>query len=133
MAAESDEDALSWGEGSDPTHVESPQTAHPAADVPKTSEPRGDSAILVTYGVFGGIFLLYVVGWLLGVRTMALGSAGVFAQVMDRIGQFLALLSPALWFFGVLLLIPSTRPRTRIIWLVVGVILLAPWLFFFGL
>lgn len=133
MAAEPDDDALTWGGSADPSYLDSPVAESPVDDEPPENEPRNSSAILVSYGVFGGIFLLYVVGWIIAVQKLALGSSGILAQVMDRLAEFLALLSPALWFFGVLMLIGSDRARSRIVWLALGVILLAPWPFFFGL
>ena len=133
MAADPDDDALSWGGGTDPSYLDTPPDEAEEAPEAGASESRDSSAVLVAYGVFGGIFLLYVIGWVVALQQIPLGSSGILAQAMDRFAQFLALLSPALWFFGVLLLLPSERVRTRITWLAVGAVLLAPWPFFFAL
>jgi hypothetical protein len=132
MSADSDDDALSWGGEKDPTHVESIVADGPQQDEADVAEPGTSSALLVTYGVFGGIFLLYVVGWIIAIQSIPAGSPGALAAVMDRIAQFLAFLSPVLWFFGVLMLTPKTRARTRILWLALGVLILAPWPFILG-
>lgn len=131
MAA--DDDALTWGGGTDPSYLDSPVAEQSVHDEPHDDEPRNSSAALVAYGVFGGIFLVYVVGWIVAVQHLTLGSSGILAQIMDRFAEFLALLSPALWFFGVLMLVGSDRVRSRIVWLALGVVFLAPWPFFFGL
>ena len=132
MSTEPDDDALSWGGESDPTHVESTVADEARQEAPDVAEPGTSSALLVTYGVFGGIFLLYVVGWIIAIQSIPAGSPGALAAVMDRVAEFLAFLSPVLWFFGVLMLTPKSRARTRILWLVLGVLVLAPWPFILG-
>jgi hypothetical protein len=132
MSTEPDDDALSWGGESDPTHVESTAADEARQEAPDVAEPGTSSALLVTYGVFGGIFLLYVVGWIIAIQSIPAGSPGALAAVMDRVAEFLAFLSPVLWFFGVLMLTPKSRARTRILWLVLGVLILAPWPFILG-
>ena len=129
---ESDDDALSWGTERDATHVES-AVEEPASDPHAIEAPEPtNSVLLVVYGVFAGVFLLYVVGWIIAVQSIGVGSAGALALILDRFAQFLAFLSPVIWFFGVLLLVPHTKPRTRILWLVLGVVVLAPWPFVLG-
>jgi len=130
---ESDDDALTWGTERDATHVES------VVDEPQDDETELDEApaptssvLLVVYGIFAGVFLLYVVGWIIAVQSIDVGSAGALALVLDRVAQFLAFLSPVIWFFGVLLLVPNTKARRRILWLVLGVVVLAPWPFVLG-
>jgi hypothetical protein len=133
MTAEPDDEGLTWGGETDPTHVESPVVELPNDDEQTdAAEPGISSGLLVTYGAFGAIFILYLVGWLIAIQSAPAGLSGPLAAVMDRIGQFLAFLSPALWFFGVFLLAPELRVRTRIIWLAVGVVILAPWPFVLG-
>ncbi|MBK4346322.1 hypothetical protein [Lacisediminihabitans changchengi] len=130
---ESDDDAFTWGTERDATHVES------AVDAPVVDEDEIDDApeptssvLLVVYGIFAGVFLLYVVGWIIAVQSIGVGSAGALALILDRVAQFLAFLSPAIWFFGVLLLVPNTKARRRILWLLLGVVVLAPWPFVLG-
>jgi hypothetical protein len=137
MAALEDEDAeaLTWGTERDTTHVEAPE-ASAGVEEPEDQEdaeaPATGSALLVVYGIFAGIFLVYIVGWIIAIRSLDLSGGGPLAEVLDRIAQFLAFLSPALWFFGVLLLVPSDRARTRILWLLLGIVVLAPWPFVLG-
>jgi hypothetical protein len=136
MAVDPDEEALTWGTERDTTHVESPDVPEVVSpddeDDDEPEQPSGTSALLVVYGIFAGVFLLYIVGWIIAIESIDIAGAGSLALVLDRVGQFLAFLSPAIWFFGVLLLVPATRARTRILWLVLGVIVLAPWPFILG-
>jgi hypothetical protein len=132
MAADSYEEGLSWGSENDPTHVEAPVVEH-AADGTEPDEPGMGSALLVTLGVFGGVFLLFTVGWIIGVQRSTVPSTGLFFAFMYRLGQILAIAAPATWFVGVLVLARERRAGVRILWLLLGVVLLAPWPFILGL
>ncbi len=147
MPRDQDSDALDWGDGSnDPTYLrpeadaatvaderqESDADARPGADdilEQSDDRPGGSatgSALLVVYGVFAGVYLLYVVGWIIGVRRDPFTSPNLFFEVMYQFGEFLAIMSPVLWFGLTLLL---TRQRTavvRLVWLVVGMLVVAP-------
>ena len=129
---ESDDDALTWGTERDATHIESAVDTPVVEDHPIEAPEPTSSVLLVVYGIFAGVFLLYVVGWIIAVQSIGVGSAGALALILDRLAQFLAFLSPVIWFFGVLLLVPHTSPRARILWLVLGVVVLAPWPFVLG-
>jgi hypothetical protein len=133
MSAEPDDEALSWDGQKDSTHVESTFADElPRDEAPDAAEPPASSALLVSYGAFGGVFLVYVVGWIIAIQAIPASSAGALPAVLDRVAQFLAFLSPVLWFFGVLMLTPKTRARTRMLWLALGVVILAPWPFILG-
>jgi hypothetical protein len=138
MAQVDDEDAeaLTWGTERDTTHVEAPgapaEVEEAEEDEEEPEAASSGSALLVVYGIFAGIFLVYIVGWIIAIRSLDLSGGGPLAEVLDRIAQFLAFLSPALWFFGVLLLVPSDRARTRVLWLLLGIVVLAPWPFVLG-
>ncbi|ARC57350.1 hypothetical protein AS850_09710 [Frondihabitans sp. 762G35] len=141
---ENDDEALSWGESRDPSYVEGP-----AADAASTAvgddpddDPEEDdeelpegvlsSPLLVAHGVFGAVFLLYTVAWLLAVsRGSAPNLAGV-PLAFWYIGQYLAVVSAPLWFTAALLLTPVTPPKARLIWFVAGVVVLLPWPFLLG-
>ena len=128
MAAEDDE-ALTWGGDRDPTHVE----GQPASPVEPDGTPLTTSAtssvLLVAYGVFGGVYLLYIVGWVIGVQRDTFTSGNLFFEIMYQFGEFLAICSPVLWFGLVLILTRGRRAVIRVLWLVVGILLLAPWPF----
>ena len=83
------------------------------------------SAELVLLGVLGGVYLLYSVGWLIWAISAAPDLGDPVAQFMYGLGRWLAVLAPALWF-GTTLWLTSERRRARLLWLIVGAIVLVP-------
>jgi len=145
---DSDDEALSWDGESDSSHVagpkplrEKPEREKPARPakpgrasavdddvaVDDDAEPRPTSSLLVlAYGIIAGIYALYTVGWattiLRGTGTMT----NLFAEIMFQFGEFLAIAAAPLWFASVLYLTRGRRPALRLIWLLVGLVLLVP-------
>lgn len=130
MSRDPDDDALSWGDERDPTHVDAPAEAPRAAD--PGGAPTTSSTMLVVYGIFGGAYLLYVLGWILAVQRDTYVQASLFAEIMYQFGEFLAIASPAVWLGAVLLLTRDSRAVTRVLWLLAGLLLVAPWPFILG-
>ncbi len=138
-----DEDALGWGdESGDPTHVDgrrserasaNPDGADDAADADEAGSgdaaARLSSPLLVSYGILAGIYLLYTVGWILGVQRDPFSSPTLFFEIMYQLGEFLAIASPAVWFFVTVLLTRGRRQIVRVVWLIVGAAVLLPWPF----
>lgn len=131
MATDPDDEGLSWGGETDPTHVDAP-VARPA-DEADPDAPGMSSALLVSLGVFGGVFLLFTVGWIIGVQRSTAPSANLFFAFMYQLDEILAIAAPAAWFVGVLVLARERRAGVRILWLLLGVVPLAPWPFILGL
>jgi hypothetical protein len=141
---ESDDDALTWGESRDPSYVEGPDSVETTSageadddldDEPDEEElPPGvlSSPLLVAHGVFGAVFLLYTVAWLLAVSRGSTPNLAGVPLAFWYIGQYFAVVSAPLWFAAALLLTPVRPPRTRLVWFVVGVIVLVPWPFLTG-
>ena len=131
MAAVEDEDAeaLTWGTERDTTHVEAPEAP---AEVEEPEEPHSQtgSALLVAYGVFAGAYVLFIAGWLVSVTNTDVPVVDILPTVMYRLGQVLAVASPLLWFGGVLVL--TRRVRSRVLWLLLGLLVVAPWPFILG-
>ncbi|MFJ3385761.1 MULTISPECIES: hypothetical protein [unclassified Curtobacterium] len=124
-----DEAALSWDDADDATHVDA---AHNPVRVKArrehdTDEPLGSGA-LVGMGVFGGVYLLYTVAWLVSASLLTVTGTGV-AGIASEIMRVLAIMAPAFWFAATLWLGQGTRNRTKFIWLLVGAIVLIPWPF----
>lgn len=130
MSRDPDDDALSWGDESDPTHVDAPAETREASD--RQDGPATSSTMLVVYGIFGGAYLLYVVGWVIAVQRDTYTQASMFAEIMYQFGEFLAIASPAVWFGAVLLLTRDSRAVARVSWLLAGLLLVAPWPFILG-
>ena len=88
--------------------------------------------MLVAHGVFGALLLLYTVAWLRGVGSVQPSFDSTLAAVMWRIGTWLAVAAPAIWFAATVWLVPTTRSRTRILSFIAAVVILVPWPFVIG-
>lgn len=141
MAADPDEEALSWSGETDPTHVGAPAAATAkrsptgqsqggtTAEGEKQDKPLNPLA-LVVFGILAGVYLLYAVGWAIIGFTSGVPVQGVFFSIMYQVGEALAIASPFLWAAAVWLRVKT--PAWRLLWLFVGVALLAPWPFIIG-
>lgn len=136
MGADPDEEALSWSGETDPTHVAAPAPL----TVAKATTASGSTAaeakaglspvVLIVFGVLAGVYLLYAVGWAISGFTSGVPVQGVFFGIMYQVGEALAVASPFLWAAAVWLRVKS--PTMRMLWLFVGVLVLAPWPFILG-
>jgi hypothetical protein len=126
MEDDPDADALSWGGDTDPTHVDAADSSPAAAPHPVPAPGTG-SLLLVGYGVFAGVYLLYTIGWFASVVRNTLTLAGLIPEIMYQLGEFLAIVAPGLWFGSVLLLTRGRRPLARVLGLLVGMVVLVPW------
>jgi len=148
MTSNRDNDALSWGGDSDPTLVpgsvgpelsdgwSAPHTKEPveAIDAVETRpEPTAGvgpdvagSAALVFMGILAGVYLLYTIGWFIGAGRVGVPvSADPLATFMFSFGTWLAVAAPVIWFATAFWL-TKNRPGTRLTWLIIGVVALAP-------
>jgi hypothetical protein len=148
MTADPDEDALAWAGETDPSHVDGPvakPTEPPAAGVSTapTAEPTPETpertqtpaVLLVTYGILGGVFLIYTIGWvtaILRLGTVRSPSADPLTEFMFALGEALAVASPLLWFGTVFLLTRGRKPIQRLLWILVGLMVVVPWPFLLG-
>jgi len=150
MNANRDNDALSWGGENDPTldqgtdalpegwtvprgaeANESQPTRGVKTQTPEQADAAG-SVLLVVLGILAGFYLLYTVGWFIGASRIEnpLTSDPV-SGFMFSLGVWLAVGAPLLWFAATFWL-TNDRPRARLAWLILGVIVLAPLPFIFG-
>lgn len=144
MGADSDDEALSWAGETDPTHVRAPKpgdtdpkrsadgtTAGAAAtDATDDAQSSLNPVMLVVFGILAGIYLLYATGWVLVGLTGRVPVQGAFFGIMYQVGEALAVASPFFWAGAVWLRVK--RPAWRMLWLLIGVLVLAPWPFIFG-
>ena len=126
------------GKGADRVVAQSEADAaeHPAASG-ETSSSMGNAA-LIGIGVLGGIYLLYVIGWIVGGLRLQ-GSAGFLVDangnaspawtIGNAVALGLAALAPVVWFALVYALTRRSRSWLRWALLALGVILLVPWPF----
>jgi len=125
-----DDEALAWGDADDATHVDAAHNPvavrqHGGRD-PETPETSGS---LVGFGVFGGVYLLYTVAWLLTASTAYVADVDTMLTVFVDVLRFLAIVAPALWFTVVLRAGRRRRTRTRLLWMLLGAAVLFPWPF----
>lgn len=96
--------------------------------VEEESPPLGN-ALLISLGVFGGVLLLYTIGWIIGGLRLAGTAQFLVAPAGYQFALWLAVAAPALWFVATLVLTRGSRAWLRIVWLVAGLVLLVPWPF----
>ncbi|GAA0958862.1 hypothetical protein [Frigoribacterium faeni] len=133
-SAVGDDDALSWGDERDASHVDGPPRASLRVDASDATEDDGEqasgsmsSASLVAHGVLGGVFLLSTVGWIALSARFAYTFSTVVATGLWRLGVILAIVAPLLWFLSSIVLVPASRGRRRIMVMVIGALVVAPW------
>lgn len=129
--AEPDDDALSWA--GDERPVAKPVVE--LVETPPTDKPQMPAALLVTYGILAGAYLLYTVGWVVGVQrynASFVTSTEPLNAFMFGLGQILAMAAPALWLASALVLTRGRRPIIRLLALLVGLVAVLPWPFVLG-
>jgi hypothetical protein len=83
-------------------------------------------------GILAGMYLLYTIGWFIGVsRIRQPVTDDPVAEFMFSLGAWLAVAAPLVWF-GATYWLTTARPRARLVWLLVGVLVLAPIPFIIG-
>jgi hypothetical protein len=145
------DDALTWGDEADSSHVEGPTpTGRPRRG--RRSDATGDelddesddpdeddeddvddgpavmsSASLVVHGVLGGVFLLWAAGWIVAVGDFTNPFTDAISSLMWNLGELFAVVAPIAWFVAVIVLVPVDRTGRRLAWMALGALLVAPW------
>ncbi|MFM9878548.1 MAG: hypothetical protein ACKVOG_11990 [Rhodoglobus sp.] len=145
MASDTDDDALAWSGETDSSHVDGPAAAPPAtrrpvaerveAPVAESTRAQTPAALLITYGILGGVYLIYTLGWvtsILRLNGVRAPYSDPLAEIMFQLGEGLALASPALWLAAVFLLTRGRKPLVRLAWILVGLVAVLPWPFVLG-
>ena len=113
------------GRGSDDVgHINDDGTITPAGE----PAPLG-SAALVTLGVIGGIYALYVIGWIIGGVRLQDTANFLVSPVGYGAALWLAVAAPILWFVTAFVLTRAAKSWIRISALVAGLALMVPWPF----
>jgi hypothetical protein len=89
------------------------------------------SPALVGLGILAGVYLLYTIGWFIGVGRLENTLTDPLARFMFSLGTWLAIAAPAVWFASSYWLTRG-KPRLRWTWLILGAVLLAPLPFIAG-
>jgi hypothetical protein len=136
-----DDDALSWAGdelrgGIDPltrNRVNADRDGDETAD-DQDAAPDAPSSLARTAAtvLFAVLYLAVVVGWILSSQITGSTATDVFSQVAWQFGEFVAIISGALWFLAVLTLTAESRTLVRVGWFALGVGVLVPWPFLLG-
>jgi hypothetical protein len=148
MAGDEDDDALTWEGARDPSHYETPiakpvkapapstssgtEVTEPVEQGPGTLNTVASSALLISLGVFVGVYALYTVGWFVSWQRFTYASTDQLEQSAFTVEQLLAIVAPIAWFATVILLTRNRRPALRLVWLLIGALVLIPWPFTLG-
>ncbi len=134
--ATDDDEALGWSEDADLTHIGARLSAtEPTGTTARTgsaAEPVGGSLLLVVFGILAGVYLLYTVGWVLSAQRSVPAPLAPFDTVMAGLRLGLAMAAAPAWFAATLWSTRDRKPLFRLLWLVLGGILLVPWPFVLG-
>lgn len=137
---EGDDDALHWA-GDEARGQSAPRLrggtepdadASPADDSPEPTPPRTprDTAFLVGTGAFALVYLAISIGWIWAVQLLVYPAFDLLGGIMWQFGEFLAMVSAALWFAAAITLTPASTARRgtkRMLGLLAGAIVLIPW------
>jgi len=133
--ADTDDEALSWA-GDEPARAPVAQPVETRyVEAAPAGRPQIPAALLVTYGILVGSYLLYSFGWLssvLAYNDTHLASPEPVNAFMFGLGEVLAIASPALWFAAALLLTRGRKPLARLLAILVGLLVVLPWPFVLG-
>ena len=141
-----DEEALTWAGTRDPSSYESPAPkpakpgrAETTATVDSVDEaidedarPSTSAVMLVALGVLGGIYALYTIGWFVSWQRLIYIDTDVLELTAFRVQQVFAIVAAPGWFIAALALTRDRKPAVRLLWLVIGALVLIPWSFVLG-
>ena len=120
-----EEEALRW-DGDDLTERLAPAGGTPVRAAGRPGAASG-SAILIGYGALGGVYLLMTIGWIATALRFQPTSDDPLAAIMERLASVLAVASPLAWFAIAYWLTRGRPIWQRLVWLVLGILLVAPW------
>jgi hypothetical protein len=132
--ADADDEALRWA-GDEVRGGVDPLTRNRVADVAPSSVVGMDAAVarptsLARTAATAGFAVLYlgiVVGWILSVQITGSAATDLFSQVAWQFGEFVAIISGALWYLAVQRLTADSRTAVRVGWFALGLGVLLPW------
>lgn len=102
------------------------------AEVVDQGRPEVSNGALVSLGVFGGVYLLYTVGWFIvaqaysTVNALTAAGSGSLGGILQQMVFWAAPFAPALWFVTAFALSRGKRTAQLAILLAVGAVVLLP-------
>jgi hypothetical protein len=119
MVSDSREPAFDWGESDEGLVVEGRDVA------PGTPRPKTENPVLLS--VFGGLYAVWTVAWVLAiVGAPTQQASSLLDAIMYQFGEFLAIVAAPLWFGIVWWLSAGAGTKPRLAWLVAGLVVLFP-------
>jgi len=97
----------------------------PADDAPSAGPARRAGTAPLTI-LFGLLYLVITVGWILGTGYTSAGSTELFPQLTWQFAEFTAIIAAPVWF-GTTVLLTSGRLGVRVGFLALGLGVLLPW------
>ncbi|MDR2321047.1 MAG: hypothetical protein LBE60_05300 [Microbacterium sp.] len=91
--------------------------------------PAIGNAALVFYGIIGGVYLLFAVGWIVGGFRLRPRASLLLGDWTYFPWMWLAALAPILWFVAAWVLTRGRATWIRVVALIAGAALLVPWPF----
>lgn len=132
---EDDDAALAWAGDEKPVAPVVVERPVRVDTVEATGKPQMPAALLVTYGILAGGYLIFTLGWLTSIlryNDRYSASTEPLNAFMFGLGEILAIASPLLWFAAAILLTRGRKPFLRLVWLLVGLVVVLPWPFVLG-
>lgn len=103
--------------------------ARPDDETDAAPAAGASNAALVILGVFGGVYALESIGWIIGGLRLQQYAEFLVAPLAYQVSLWLAVLTPLIWFVTVLLLTRGGRSWVRVLLLAAGALLVLPWPF----
>ncbi|MCD7102341.1 hypothetical protein [Pseudoclavibacter sp. 13-3] len=85
------------------------------------------SGVLIGYGAILGVFLVYTISWVTILLKRLATPPQPLLDGVDRVQMLLGLAGPALWVVFAVCFVRGRRWYWQMLWLVLGLVLLAPW------
>jgi hypothetical protein len=102
------------------------------ADAASVAPLPTSSFLLVSYGILGGVYALYTVGWITTVLRSSISFSDLLGEFMYQLGEFFAIAAAPVWFAAVFVFTRNAKPLVRLLWLLLGLVLLVPVPFVLG-
>lgn len=120
MTSDSRESAFDWGESDDALIL-----GDEKAEAAKSTRARSQNPAILA--VFGGLYAVWSVAWVLGVVAAPTQQASsVLDAVMFQFGEFLGMVAAPLWFGVVWWLTSASSRVVRVVLLLMGLVVLLP-------
>jgi hypothetical protein len=119
-------------QGPVPGSAVAPVSDDAADDADAALPPVTSSAVLLSLGILAGVYLLYTVGWYVSMQRDIAVPVDPFALIMSEFRQYLSIAAPVVWFAATLVLTRRHRAIVRLLWLLLGAVLLVPLPFVMG-